>query len=143
MQKQNITYSYNDSGYTRCDIIYKNKTFTGHAYCLDVDKDFQSEKTGCFIAERKAFIKKLKFIKSELAAALSVLENFEKTLESCKEYNAKNFEAKRLRKEIYLKRKELKEIETAIKDEQDYLTYYIQNKDKFYQRQRVRRGQDK
>ena len=39
MQKQNITYSYNDSGYTRCDIVYKNKTFTGHAYCLDVDKE--------------------------------------------------------------------------------------------------------
>ena len=58
-------------------------------------------------------------------------------------YNSKSFEAKRLRKEIYLKRKELQEIETAIKDEQDYLTYYIQNKDKFYQRQRVRRGQDK
>ena len=52
MQKQNITYSYNDSGYTRCDIVYKNKTFTGHAYCLDVDKAFQGEKTGCFIAER-------------------------------------------------------------------------------------------
>ena len=117
MQKQNITYSYNDSGYTRCDIVYKNKTLTGHAYCLDVDKDFQSEKTGCFIAERKAFIKKLKFIKSELTTALSILENFERTLQSCKEYNAKNFEAKRLRKEIYLKRKELQEIEIAIKDE--------------------------
>ena len=39
MQKQDITYLYNDSGYTRCDIVYKNRTFTGHAYCLDVDKD--------------------------------------------------------------------------------------------------------
>ena len=138
----NVTYMYNSDGYTRCDITYKNRVFTGHAYCLAADKDFQSEKTGCFIAERKAFIKKLKFMKSELVAALSPLTNFEKTLQICKKYNPNSFEAKKLRKEIYIKRKEIQEIETAIKEEQDYLTYYIQNKDKFYKRQRARRGQE-
>ena len=81
-------------------------------------------------------------MKSELVATLLPLTNFEKTLKNCKKYNPNSFEAKKLRREIYTKQKEIQEIETAIKEEQDYLIYYIQNKDKFYKRQRARRGQE-
>lgn len=138
-----ISFTTNTSGDTWCYLIYKGNRFEGHTKCLPEDEDFWSEKTGCFIAECKATIKKLKFVRAELVAALTPLVNFKKTLECCKDYNPNSFEAKRLRKEIYLKQKQIDEINAAIQDEQSYLTSYIREKDKFYKKQRAKRGQDK
>ena len=77
-------------------------------------------------------------MKKQLVPILKVLEDFEKTLKCCKDYNPNSFEAKRLRKEIYIWRKRINEINSAIKDEQDYLTLYIKGKEKLYQRLRAK-----
>ena len=58
------------------EIKYNNITFTGDAKCLPEDKDFESERTGCFIAEVKANIKKLKYIRKNLRQELKGLTNF-------------------------------------------------------------------
>jgi hypothetical protein len=97
----NITFNYNE-GYAHCEIKYDNIIFTGDAKCLPDDNDFESERTGCFIAEMKANLKKLKYIRKNLKKEQKGLLNFQKRLECCKNYDADSFEAKRLRKEIYL-----------------------------------------
>ena len=133
-----ISFTTNTSGDTWCYLTYKGKQFVGHTKCHPEDQDFWSERVGCFIAEHRAIIKKFKFMKKELLPNLQVLENLEKQLKCCKQYNPDSFEAKRLRKEIYLQRSKINELNEAIKDEQDYLKQYIYGKDKLYNRLRTR-----
>lgn len=135
-KKDGVSFMQNTSGDTYCYLTYKGQDFTGYTKCLPEDEDFWSENVGCFIAETRAGIKRLKYIKKQLIPTLKVLEDFEKTLKCCKNYNPDSFEAKRLRKEIYLQKKKIDEINSAIKDEQDYLTQYIKGKEKLYQRLR-------
>lgn len=132
------SFTTNTNGDTWCRLRYKGQEFTGHTRCLPEDEDFWSENVGCFIAETRAGIKRLKHMKKQLVPTLKTLEDFEKTLKCCKDYNPNSFEAKRLRKEIYIWRKRIDEINSAIKDEQDYLTQYIQGKEKLYQRLRAK-----
>lgn len=132
------SFCQNTNGDTWCYLRYKGQQFTGHTRCLPEDEEFWSENVGCFIAETRAGIKRLKHIKKQLVPTLKTLEDFEKTLKCCKDYNPNSFEAKRLRKEIYIQRKKINEINSIIKDEQDYLTQYIQGKEKLYQRLRAK-----
>lgn len=138
-QKDGISFCHNTDGDTWCYIIYKGQQFIGHTKCLPEDEDFWSERTGCFIAECKANIKKLKYLRNQLTPALSTLKNLEKTFQCCKEYNADSFEAKRLRKEIYMQQKKIDELNEAIKEEQEYLSKYITEKDAFYHKIRAKR----
>ena len=130
------SFTINNSGDTWCRLIHKGQEFTGYTRCLPEDEDFWSENVGCFIAETRAIIKQLKYAKKQLIPGLKALEDFEKTLKCCKNYDPDSFEAKRLRKEIYLQKRKINEINSAIKDEQDYLTQYIKGKDKLYNRLR-------
>lgn len=131
-----VSFTTNTSGDTWCHLIYKGQEFIGHTRCLPQDEDFQSENVGCFIAETRAIIKQLKYAKKQLMPGLKALEDFEKTLKCCKNHDSDSFEARRLRKEIYLQKRKIDEINSAIKDEQDYLTQYIKGKDKLYNRLR-------
>ena len=131
-----VSFTTNTSGDTWCRLIHKGQEFTGHTRCLPEDEDFWSENVGCFIAETRAIIKQLKHAKKQLMPGLKALEDFEKTLKCCKNYDPDSFEARRLRKEIYLQKRKINEINSAIKDEQDYLTQYIKGKDKLYNRLR-------
>ena len=128
-----ITFNYNkDTGYAHCEIKYDNTIFTGDAKCLPEDKDFESERTGCFIAEIKANIKKLKYIRNNLRKELKGLTNFQKRLECCKNYDKNSFETKRLRKEIYIYREQIEALSSAIEDEEKYLVKYVNEKEAFY-----------
>ena len=40
-----------DGGTAACELVYKGRFFKGEAHCHWDDYDFQSERTGCFIAE--------------------------------------------------------------------------------------------
>lgn len=132
------SFCQNTDGDTWCYLRYKGQQFTGYTKCLPEDEDFWSENVGCFIAETRAGIKRLKYMKKQLIPTLKALEDFEKTLKCCKNYDPNSFEAKRLRKEIYIQRKRINEISSAIKDEEDYLTQYIKGKEKLYQRLRAK-----
>ena len=112
-----VSFTTNTNGDTWCRLIHKGQEFTGHTKCLPEDEDFWSENVGCFIAETRAIIKQLKHAKKQLIPSLKALEDFEKTLKCCKNYDPDSFEAKRLRKEIYLQKRKINEINSAIKDE--------------------------
>ena len=53
----------------------------------------------------------------KLEDAIKALEDFEKILKCCKNHDPDSFEARRLRKEIYLQKRKIDEINSAIKDE--------------------------
>lgn len=137
---KDLTFMYNNSGYTTCELQYDGKTFIGRANCLDQDMDFWSENVGCFIAEMKAKIKMMRYMRSKTRKELKVLVDFQKRLECCKNYNPKSFEAKRLRKEIYYYQTEIETITNAIQDTESYLKEYIEGKEKVYQKLRAKRA---
>ena len=135
-----VTFMRNTDGMTRCDMYYDGQYFTGHAKCLPEDMDMLSERTGCTISEIKANIKRLKYMRTKMREELKPLTLFESRLKCCKEYNHKSFEARRLRKEIWLYKTEIQEITNAINDEEAYLKKYIAEKDNLYTKIRAKRS---
>ncbi|MGN1342283.1 MAG: hypothetical protein ACI4VL_03535 [Bacilli bacterium] len=143
MNNNKISFTYDTAGYTVCSLWYDGKEFIGKTFCYPEDIDFWSEKTGCFIAECKANIKKLKYIKAKLAKEIEILIKTENELKCCKYYNPEHFESKRLQKIIDKKRIDLEELKNCIKEEEEYLHKYIQDKDHFYKKIRSKKGQTK
>ena len=127
-----VTFMRNTDGLTRCEMYWDGKWFVGHAKCLEADMDMMSERTGCTIAEIKANIKRLKYIRKQKREAIKPLTLFATRLACCKDYNKDSFEARRLRKEIWLYEEEIQEITNAINDEETYLKKYIAEKDNLY-----------
>ena len=142
MQKQDIIYSYNDSGYTPCDIVYKNKTFTGHAYCLGVDKDFQSERVGCEIALRRAEIDMLKQIKYEQKLIYDTINHVYSTMNHSSKYNPDSYEAKSIQRELANALLDYVSFSEILKERKQALRTYIENKEGFYKKLRVKRAQN-
>ena len=135
-----VRFMHNTSGETTCDMYYDGKWFTGRAKCLPEDMDMMSERTGSTLAEIKANIKRLKYMRNQVREQLKPLELFQKRLECCKNYNNTSFEARRLRKEIWLYKEEIQEITNAINDEEAYLKKYIAEKDNLYTKIRAKRS---
>ena len=82
----------------------------------------------------------IKYIRNKKREELKPLTLFETRLKCCKEYNEKSFEARRLRKEIWLYKEEIQEITNAINDEEAYLKKYIAEKENLYTRIRAKRS---
>ena len=134
--KNGDVFFVRDYDVTRCDMYWDGKWFVGHAKCLPEDIDMMSERTGCTIAEIKANIKRLRYIRKQKREVLKPLFLFATRLACCKNYNADSFEARRLRKEIWLYEEEIQEITNAINDEEAYLKKYITEKENLYTRLR-------
>ena len=78
-------------------------------------------------------------VKEQKREELKPLINFQKRLECCKEYDEKSFEARRLRKEIYLYNEQINELTNAIADEENYLKKYIDDKENLYNKLRAKK----
>ena len=64
-QKLEVNFTQNNE-LTRCDMYYDGKSFIGYAKCLPEDNDMISERTGCTLAEIKANIKRLRYIRNKV-----------------------------------------------------------------------------
>ena len=112
-----IGSNYNsDSGFSIATIKTKYGRFTGTSQLYDEDKEIASSFRGCQYAEIKAIRKAYKAEIKELNLKIKTLQDFEKVLKNMKEYNEHSFEAKRLRKEIFLYQEKKKEIQETIAD---------------------------
>lgn len=111
-----------DSGYfpktgvSSAVIKTKYGLFAGVSSLREEDKEVESSFRGCQYAEIKAIRKAYKAEIKELNLKIKTLQDFEKVLKNMKEYNEHSFEAKRLRKEIFLYQKKKKEIQETIAD---------------------------
>ena len=109
-----------DSGYfpktgvSSAVIKTKYGLFAGASSLREEDKEVESSFRGCQYAEIKAIRKAYKAEIKELNLKIKTLQDFEKVLKNMKEYNEHSFEAKRLRKEIYLYQKKKAKIKETI-----------------------------
>ena len=62
MKHEYIEFAFDEKlGYARCLMICNGQAFEGGAKCHPDDMDMISERTGCCIAEARAYIKALRF----------------------------------------------------------------------------------
>jgi hypothetical protein len=133
-----IKFIYAD-GNAMCTINYKGLTFMGTATCHADDRDFMSERVGMSIAECRANIKLLRFIRDhEIKPQLKILNHLLNNMKNSKHYNPISYEAKMLRSQIRAIEKELVAINNSIADEQKFLKDYIDGKDKLFKRLRAK-----
>ena len=135
-----VIFMYNTSGETTCQMYYDKHWFVGRAKCLPEDEDMWSERTGSTLAEIKANIKRLRYMRARTREEMKPLTLFESRLKCCKGYNHESVEARRLRKEIWLYKDKIQEITNAINDEEAYLKRYIAEKDNLYVKIRAKRS---
>ena len=141
MSNYKTEYQYNEhSGNSYFYIEYNGLSMCGQAKCHPDDTDMMSERTGSTLAEIKANIKRLRYMRNKVRENMRPLELFESRLKCCKNYNSKSFEARRLRKEIWLYKDKIQEITNAINDEEAYLKKYIAEKDNLYVKIRAKRS---
>lgn len=114
--KFNLVESHynSDLGHSIVTIKTKHGNFTGTSQLYDEDKEIASSFRGCQYAEMKAIRKAYKAEIKEIDLKIKTLKDFEKVLKNMKEYNENSFEAKRLRKEIYLYQKKKAKIKETI-----------------------------
>ena len=131
-------FSWNpDNGVAACELIYKGRAFKGEAHCHLDDYDFQSERTGCFIAECRAELAMLRYRKNcELKPALQALKHTYGLLVQSSKYNPNSYESKVLYKQIQLTNFELITVNNEITTLTQNLETYIKGKEKLYQRMR-------
>ena len=134
----NINFTYEDDASTAI-ITYKGRKFTGIAICHPTDKDFSSERVGCCIAEARAYIKLLKFKKEcEIKPKKDILTHLYHNMESSTHFNPKSYEGRMVRHQLKAVENELNTVSQEIAEEEKFLTEYIANKEKLYQRLRAK-----
>jgi hypothetical protein len=136
---KDVYYRYKD-GVSLYNIRYKGFDFQGTAVCHDEDLDMESERVGLSIAESRATVKVLKFIRdNEIKPQLKILEHLYSNMKTSKFYNSNSYEAKMVRKQLGNIKKELTTINNTIADEKKFLKDYIDGKEKLYQRLRAKK----
>lgn len=128
------------TGETVCELRSNFGTFIGKAKCHEDDDDMKSRLTGAFIAQTRAEIKFFKaYIKYDLQPRLNALNEVYSSMVFSKEFNAFSYEAKRLRKHIFMTQNDIQFTKNAIKETQEGLVKFLAEKDAFYQRIRENR----
>ena len=109
MKHDYIEFAFDEKlGYARCLMIYNGQAFEGGAKCHPDDMDMISERTGCCIAEARAYIKALRFKRDhEIQPKLDVLRHLYNNMQTSKYFNSKSYEAKMLRSQVGAIEKEL------------------------------------
>ena len=127
------------TGTASCILSDGEKIFTGFANCHPEDNDMCSEKTGCEIALRRAKINALKDYRNEVKIRLSALNQLYYSMNRSKYFNKKSYENKMLQRQIRLTNFDLDTVKEMIVSEQQSLKSYIDEKEKFYNKTRLRR----
>lgn len=132
-----------DKGITTCNYRIGDKNFIGKAYCHSDDSDFKAKITGESISERRAKIKHLKYeLNCNLRPGLAALKQLYFSVDRSKSYNKTDYLAKALVRQIKIKESEIDLLKDIIKDQEDSLKDYIDEKEKLYQRLRKMRDKE-
>ena len=136
------TYEWDaDYGIAECWIRDGDCKFYGHAVCHPDDDDFMSERTGCYIAEVRAGIKRLKWKRREAKLQLKTLKTLYRDMLDRSDINPDGLEMHYFNKRINEIAQTIAEIEQDIRFEESYLADYIANKDIMYQKIRKANAQ--
>ena len=131
-----------EKGLGKATIRYHGNEYIGFAKCHPDDNDMKSEKVSYEIALSRAYVKALKEIVKESKLKLEALNHYYHSVKNSKKYTPGSYENKMLQKQIKMYQNDIVLIRMEIfKEEQDNL-YYIQNKEKFYQKIRINRSKN-
>ena len=131
MNKQLQYFWSEENGTAFATIFYKNYTFTGEAFCHPDDKDMMSKLTGQTIAEYRATIKYLRFIRDcELQPQLKALKQLYYSMNHSNHFNPKSYEAKTLYRQINILKDDLKENKYLIDLTKSQLKAYLTTKER-------------
>lgn len=133
-----IAFSYDaENGVSSCIISYNGMEFVGIAQCHPEDMDFESERTGCTIAEWRARIQMLRYIRDgEIKPTLTAFKHTMDCMKTSKYFNPSSYEAKMIRNKIKQYENELHDTREDIKCLSEDLKTYINGKDKIYKKLR-------
>lgn len=122
-------------GTATCTLFYKNYEFTGVANCHPDDQDMMSKLTGQTIAEMRATLKYLSFVRDcELQPQLKALKQLYYSMNYSKYFNPKSYEAKMLYRQINILKEDLTNIKIEIANIKTSLKEYIERKEKDHQK---------
>lgn len=140
----NIYYNWDEeTGKTSYVIEDKKAVGVGYSTCHPDDKDVLSSHTGGYIAELRAKINYLQNYKnSYVKPGLSALKHVYATMCHSNEFNQHSYEAKRIRKEIKNREKEINEINCKIENARIAVKEYIDDKDKMAKYYRSKAGRN-
>lgn len=122
-----------------CYISEGNEYYVGVATCANEDLDMCSRLTGESLSERRAYIAYYRGKKKKLKAELKTLKDLYSNLSCSHRFDETSYEAKMIKKHIYIKQKEITEIEGYIKILETFVSETISLKDKLYQKIRAER----
>ena len=104
-----IEYKWDPETHTAtCIFTIDGVEYRGYAVCHPDDLDFESEKTGCFIAIMRAQIKICQdYIKNNLKPRLKALNQLYYSMNRSNKFNPNSYENKMLQRQIQLTKSEL------------------------------------
>jgi hypothetical protein len=118
-------------GTATCTLFYKNYEFTGIANCHPDDQDMMSKLTGQTIAEYRATLQYLRFIRDcELQPQLKALKQLYYSINHSKHFDPKSYEAKMLYRQINHLTEDLKENKYLIDLTKSQLEAYLITKER-------------
>lgn len=134
---------YEETGTAICKITdEQGRDFIGTAVTHELDKDFQSEKTGMTIAATRAAIKYLQSVRKDiLRPQLAALKQLYYSMNRSKHFNPKSYEARMLYRQIKIKEEDIHSVNLEIDRYKTFLRQYINEKEEFYIATRKRREQ--
>ena len=109
-------YFENDCYYIEICVPSINKTFQGKCRLHEEDKKEVLRYRGYIIAENRAWIKWLSYLKQEINIKKKTLEDFMGSYSSSSNYDATNYIARKLRKQVYIYLKEINSINGEIEE---------------------------
>lgn len=110
-----------ETGRSQATIASPIGSFTGYAKCHPEDE--KSSFFGCQLAELRAELKAMKANKRLKVAQLDCLNSLYSSIKLSKDFKEQSLEARRIRKEIFIKRAEIADIDESIHS----LTLYIKS----------------
>ena len=136
-----IDYNYSD-GKATCTIITNdnNKVFIGTAICHEDDFDMESKKTGCMIAESRAYISLLKSVKKDLKIELKGMKQLYYSMKHSSKFNPKSYENIMLQRRIRFLENDLATVNNEISEGFKNLNNFILDKEMFYKKIRSKRA---
>lgn len=120
-----------ETGITKCTVSDGQNTFVGIAKCSPEDKEagYQSEYTGCDIAEKRAHIKVLQHIKNnQIIPQIQAYEHLISTMIKSTRFNPKSYEFQRIKAEYDNLIKQYEEIKKQIAWTYHDITSYLTKK---------------
>ena len=106
-----------EEGTALCIKKKKKKTYYGIANCSPEDRDMMSEKTGCFIAEKRAYIMALQDFRDKLRIELKALKRFYYSINTSKYFDSKSYEVRRLISHIEMTKKDIEDTKKVLEYE--------------------------